>query len=200
MKIAIRGLGILILIFSVSVLIYLQSPVSTVTLENYTSVANYEFEFISESENNIIYLYANTDRIEEIENNDLGSIIVHTNNDLNQIFIVPTAVGVEHIKFKDFTTFYYPEYKGYTVIGSIEFDNGVYNFASFLDETKFIYSPNLPVETNTSYREYSTYPIISGVFGCAIMFLTLLDFGSGYDNDKYKQGYKKPQKGKRERY
>ncbi len=204
MKLSIRGLSVLFIILSFIGYLVLQEPITTVSLDDYSQLQNNEIEFHSEEKGTLLYIYSKEkNKVIDIQFDSFVELTFNTSvrNDYHQMFIEPIdTTTTDYIKFHNFTAYYYPSFEKYDVLGSIEFDKGDYIITNFLDNGDYIISSNLPVETNKLYSNYSYIPMISGGTSLLVMFLTLLSFGGDYNSDRYQQGYKKPQRGKKERY
>lgn len=203
MKNVIRGLSVLLFIGSIIAYFIFQEPIKSVTVEDYSILDNKEFTYHSSSDGEKLYLYAKNVDYDEVsfEGGIQISLESHENTLTNRFIIEPIdQFTVDTIKFHDYTDFYYPSFDGYKVIGEIEFDKGAYDFESFFQSGEYIISNHLPQESNIIYTEYSNMSLIFMIFSGSILALTFLKFDNGYHSEKYQQGYKKPQRGRKERY
>jgi|LGOV01.1.fsa_nt_gb hypothetical protein len=201
-----RSLQFILIFFAVLSLagyIVLQEQFTSVSLEDYHELNEQELLRVTDSEDTYLYLYTKDENITEIILEDFG--IVLTLSSFEYAFepilgFLPFDSVTSPIVLNSYTSFYYPEFQGYKVIGKIEFGTGKYSFIDYHGGNDYILSEHLPVETNKVYSEYSGIPITTGSLLIFAFLVTLINFKSKHHKDVYQQGYKKKQRGKREKY
>ena len=199
-KIGFRIIAVLIIIGSIVAYTMLQKPYPEVTLEDYVPADEYDpsdTQFIS---GDTLYIYDRTNP-EGVNSDTYGNVFFYYNSYFESKMNFSTKGSQQtEIMVADYTVFNYPSFEGYEVVGQIAFDDGYYSYDLQADGDDILLSRNLPVVVNHLYSHYDYIPVLTGVVGALIFFVSLLNFGDNYHDDIYTQGYQRKQRGKHEKY
>lgn len=194
-----------IVIASLITYIYVVSPKTVGVVDEYSNLTTLDETTQHFEMGDIIYIYTTDKYIYEIDAISSNQTILRQSPSTSYLLTInseyedATDSIIKSASVREYFDSEIPEIEGHRIIAEIEFKGDNYTFDT-PSSTRFIYSTELATPTTITYDEYLFAPLISGVFGFSYLFLVLVSMSNRNSTDVYDQGYKKPQRRKKERY